>query len=115
MRNSNMVQKKTTQVWDLLVECTNGSSIWIPLKDLKVSIPSKLTGYVAQNRFDVYSAFKWWLRDVLRRCNRIIAKVKAKYWRTTHKFGIQVPNYVNEALATDMENVNKLWYTAIQR
>ena len=52
---------------------------------------------------------------MLRHCNRIISKVKAKYWRTTHKFGIRVPKYVNETLAIDKENGNTLWYTAIQK
>ena len=52
---------------------------------------------------------------MLRRRNRIIANVKAKYWRTTHKFGIRVPKSVNEALAIDKENRNTLWYTDIQK
>ena len=52
---------------------------------------------------------------MLRRRNREIAMVKAKYWRRTHKFGIRVPKSVYEALAIDKENGNKLWYTAIQK
>ena len=52
---------------------------------------------------------------MIRRRNRIIAKVKAKYWHTTHNFGIQVPKSVDEALAIDKENGNTLWYTAIQK
>ena len=60
-------------------------------------------------------AFKWWTRDVLRSRNRILAKVKAKKWRTTHKFRIRVPKSVNEALEIDKENVNILWYTNIQK
>ena len=48
-------------------------------------------------------------------CNIIIAKVKAKYWRMTHKFWIRVPKSVDEALAIDKENGNTLWYSAIQK
>ena len=55
------------------------------------------------------------MRDVLRSLNIIIAKLKAKYWRTTHKFGIRVPKYVDENLAIEKENGNTLWYTAIQK
>ena len=55
------------------------------------------------------------MRYVLRRRNRIIAKAKAKYWRTTHKFGIRVPKSVDEALAIDKENGNTLWYTSIKK
>ena len=55
------------------------------------------------------------MSDLLRRSNIIIVKLKAKYWRTTHNFGTWVPKYVDEALAIDNGNGNKLWYTAIQK
>ena len=105
-----MVPKKTTRGWYLLVEWKDGSYIWIPFKYLKASNPLELAKYTAGNLLDVDP-----VRDVLRRRNRIIAKVKAKYWRTTHKFGIQVPKSGDEALAIDKENGNTLWYTAIQK
>ena len=77
------------------------SSSWITLKYFKASNPVELAKYATGNRLDVEPTFKWWVNDVLKRRNRIIAKVKAKYWRATHKFGIQVPKSVNEALAID--------------
>ena len=40
--NGNMVPKKTTQGWYLLVEWKDGSSSWIPLKDLKAYNPVEL-------------------------------------------------------------------------
>ena len=84
-----------------MVEWKDGSSSLIPLKDLKASNSVELAEYAAVNQLDVDPAFKWWVRDVLRRRNTIIAKSKAKYWRTKHKFGIQVPKSVDEALAND--------------
>ena len=92
-----------------------GSSSLIPVKYLKASNPLELAEYAAGKRLDVEPAFKWWVIDVLRSRNRIIAKVKAEYWRTLHKFGIRVPKYVDEALSFDKENGNTLWYTAIQK
>ena len=59
--------------------------------------------------------FKWWVREVIRRRNKIMAKVKAKYWCTTPKFGIRVTISVDEALAIEKENGNTLWYTTIQK
>jgi hypothetical protein len=41
----------------------------------------------------------WWQ-------NRIISKVKLRYWRTTHKFGICLPHSVEEALKIDDETGN---------
>ena len=79
MHNGKMVTKKTTRGWDLLVEWKEGSSSWILLKYLKASNPVELAKYAAGNLLDVEPAFKWWVREVLRRGNRILAKVKAKY------------------------------------
>ena len=84
-----------------MVDWKDDSSIWILLKYLKSSNPVELAEYAAGNRLDVEPAFKWWVRDVLRSCNKILAKVKAKYWRRTHKFGIRVPKSVDEALSID--------------
>ena len=55
------------------------------------------------------------MRNDLRRRTIIISKVKDKHWRKTHKFGIQVPKYVNESIAIDKNIGNKLWYTDIQK
>ena len=49
----------------------------------------------------------------IRKRNRIIAKVKSKYWVRTHKFGIKIPKNVAEARAFDAENGNTLWWDAI--
>ena len=110
-----MVPNKTTPEWDLLVEWKDSSSIWIPLKYLKASNSVELAKYMSGNRLDVDPTFKKWVRDMLRRRNIIIAKLRTKYWRTTHKFVIRVPKSVDEALEIDKENGNTLWYTAIQK
>jgi hypothetical protein len=60
-------------------------------------------------------AFNWWVPYTLRKRNKIIKKVKAKYWRTTHKFGIRIPKSVEEALLIDMENGNLLWRDAVDK
>ena len=113
--NGNIVPKKTTRGWDLLAEWNYISSRWIPLKYLKVSNPIELAKYASRNRLDVKPAVKWWVRDAIIRRKSIIDKVKAKYWHTTHKFGMRVPKSVDEALAIDKETVNTLWFTAIQK
>jgi hypothetical protein len=46
---------------------------------------------------------------------RIVKKVKAKYWRTTHKVGIRLPKNVEKALRIDAENNNTLWRDAIEK
>ena len=80
--NGNLVTKKTTRGWGLLVDWKDGSFSWIPLKDFKASNPVELDEYAAGNRLDVEPVFKWWVKYVLRRQIRIIAKKNPKYWCT---------------------------------
>ncbi|MEM9369349.1 MAG: hypothetical protein AAGD07_25505, partial [Planctomycetota bacterium] len=114
----NKTRKMTTRGWQLLVEWTDGSQNWIPLKDLKESNPIEVAEYAVANKIDHEPAFAWWVSDTLRQRNRIISKVeskKSKYWTRTHKFGIRLPKTVEEALETDEENGNHLWRDAINK
>ena len=85
------------------------------LKDIKDSNPVEVAEYAVANRIQDEPAFAWWVKPVLRRRNRIISKVKKKYWRTTHKYGIRVPKSVQEALQLDEINGNTLWQDAINK
>ncbi len=44
-----------------------------------------------------------------------IAKIKTKYWRTTHKFGIEIPKSVEHALQIDYEMGTNYWRRAIEK
>ncbi len=109
------IPKKTTRGWEFLVHWKDGSSTWVPLKDLKVSNPLELADYAKAQNIEDEPAFKWWAPYVHRKRNRTINKVKSKYWRTTHMFGIRVPKDVDEALRLDEENGNTFWYDSIQK
>ena len=113
-RNGNRVPKTTTRGWSLLVSWKDGSSDWIPLKDLKDSYPVQIAEYAIANKIANEPAFNWWVHTVLRKRNRIVAKVK-RYWRTTHKFGIRVPKTVDEALAIDEETGTDFWRKALAK
>jgi hypothetical protein len=100
--------KPTNRGWSLLVSWKDGSSDWLPLKDLKDAYPVQIAEYAAANKIAHEPAFNWWVHTVLRKRNRIVAKVK-RYWRTTHKFGIRVPKTVEEALSIDDETGTDFW------
>ena len=38
-----------------------------------------------------------------------VAKVKSRYWRTMHKFGVELPHRVEEAYKIDKQNRNDYW------
>ena len=86
--NGNQVPKQTTIGWKLLVGWKDGSEEWIPLKNLKASNPIELAEYAVANNLGDEPAFKWWVAETLRKRQRIIGKIKSRYWVTTHKFGI---------------------------
>jgi len=70
--------------------------------------------YAVANRIDDEPAFAWWVQAVIRKRDRIVAKVKSKYWQRTHKYGIKkIPKSVQEAIPLDKENGNTLWWDAI--
>ena len=84
------------------------------MKDVKESYPVQLSEYYATSaRIAEEPAFAWWVLYTLRKRNRIIAKLKSKYWIRTHKYGIKIPKNVCEARQFDLENSNTLWWDAI--
>jgi hypothetical protein len=114
-RGGRRSRRQTTKGWWLLVEWKDGTTSWIPLKELKASFPIELAEYAVANKIVEEPAFAWWVKDVLRKRNRIIAKLKSRYWKTTHKFGIRLPHSVEEALRIDEETGTDLWRKAVEK
>jgi hypothetical protein len=86
--NSHEKPKNMMQGWFLLVQWKDGSVSWEKLSDLKASNLVEVTEYAVANHLVKGPAFKWWVLHVIKRRNRIISKVKSRYWKTTHKFRI---------------------------
>ena len=96
--NGNKSPKITTRGWELLVDWKDGSKSWMNLKDLKESSLIEVAEYDVANRIVEEPDFKWWVPHTIRKRNQIISKVKSRYWKTTHKFGIRLPKTTKEAL-----------------
>jgi hypothetical protein len=112
-RNGRKHHRKTTKGWELLVRWKDGTETWTPLKDLKESYLVLVAEYAVRNRIDKEPAFVWWVPHVIKKRDRIVAKVKSKYWQRTHKYGIEIPKSVAEAKRIDEKNGNTLWWDAI--
>ena len=93
----------------------NDKTTWMDLKDVKEASPIELAEYAVANRIDDEPAFAWWIPYILKKQNGIISKVKTKYWKTTHKSGVQLPKNAAEALKIDIESGNDLWEKAINK
>ena len=113
--NGNKTPKKTTRGWKLQVQWKDGTTDWIPLCDLKDSNPIEVAEYAVANGLANEPAFHWWVRSTLRRKDRIVAKVKSRYWKTTHKFGFELPHSAAEALAIDKRTGTDFWRAAIEK
>jgi hypothetical protein len=114
MKNRVKRKHQTTQGWQLLCQWKDGSTNWVAsLKDMKNSYHVQVAEYAKVNWIDDEPAFAWWMEHTLRKHDRILLKMKTKYWQRTHKFGIRVPKMVAEAQAIDAENGDTLWWDAI--
>ena len=106
--------KLTTRGWELLIQWKDGSTDWVALKDFKESYPVELAHYAKDRGIHEEPAFAWWVPYVLKKQERILQKVKSKYWARTHKYGIRIPKNIREAMLIDRENGNTLWMDAIR-
>ena len=113
--NGNKHPRRTTKGWEIAVECRDGNQIWVPLKEAKEGYAVEVAEYeVAQGIADE-PAFKWWVPQTMNHLRRLVKKVKKKYWKTTHKYGIKLPHSVEEALKIDELTGTDFWRKAIDK
>lgn len=93
----------------------DGTTTWARLADMKESYPLEVAEYAVNNNLVEEPAFKWWVPYVLRKRDRIIGKVKKKYWQRTHKYGIRLPKSVKEAYEIDKATGTDYWAKAIEK
>jgi hypothetical protein len=107
--NGRTYLRRGTIGWQLCCQWKDGSSSWVNLSNLKESHPIEVAEYAKILSIDHELAFNWWVPHILKKRHRIISLVKKRnphYLKRTHKFGVEVPKTVNEALALDKKNDN---------
>lgn len=114
-KNGKQAKKQTTAGWDLEVEWADGTSSWLPLKQLKETNSVETAQYARDNRIIEEPAFDWWAMHVLKRRTRLIKMSQSRHKRSGYKFGIRIPRSTTEALEIDAENGNTDWYDAIMK
>ena len=78
------------------------------MKELKESNPIELAEYAQSNQLESEPAFAWWVPWTIRKRNRILKAMKKRYFRTTQKYGIELPKTVARALEIDKVTDNLL-------
>ena len=100
--------------WEFLVRWKDGSGDVVSLKELKESYPVSLADYVVEVNLINEEAFKWWVPHTLKKRERIIKLVKARFTRQ-EKFGIKIPRSPAEAYLFDRESGTNYWTKAIDK
>jgi hypothetical protein len=107
--------RQSTNGWNLLVLWKDGSEQWVPLKLMKESHPVEVAEFSVSRGIDSEPAFCWWVPFTLRKRDRIISAVKARVKRVSHKYGIEIPRTINDALKLDEKNKDTFWRDAINK
>ncbi len=119
VRNDGVTyQKRNTVGWQICCQWKDDSLSWEKLSDLKESHPLETAEYAVTMGINHAPAFNWWVPHVLRKRDQIIsavAKRSACFLKRTHKFGIEIPRTVKEALELDCYNDNTHWADAIAK
>jgi hypothetical protein len=82
------VKKKTTAGWEVEIEWKDGTTSWLPMKEVKATNSVELAEYAVANRIDSEPAFDWWVKPTLKRKKRLIKLSQKHHARTGYKFGI---------------------------
>jgi hypothetical protein len=81
---------------------------------MKEAYPVQTAKYAIANKLEHQTAFAWWVSTTLQRRDRIIAAaMKQRYHKRTHKFGIELPKTVKEALEIDRQTGTNHWREAV--
>ena len=108
-------KKRTTRGWEFCVQWKGGATEWVALKDLKDTYPVQLADYAKSFGIEDEPALAWWVPFVNRKRDRMIKKVKSKYWQRSHKYGIRIPKDIKEAKDIDESNGDTQWQDAIAK
>ena len=93
--------------WKLKCELSDGTCQWFDLKDLKQSNPVDVARYARKVGIDQEPAFKWWIPYNTKKAAAIEKAVISRLRASKTRFGIKIPDSVEECKAFDTENGNE--------
>ena len=97
-KNGRRHLRKNTKGWELLIKWKDKSESWIKLADMKESHPVEVAEYARARGIDKEPAFEWWVPHTLKKRQVILSALKKRIRKTTHKYGIEIPQVLNMPL-----------------
>ena len=107
--------RKTTKGWKLLIKWKDKSKAWIDLADMKEAHLVETAEYARTRGISDEPAFAWWVPYTLRKHEVILAAVKNRIRKMTHKYGIEIPRDMEHAHEIDSRNGNTMWRDALRK
>jgi hypothetical protein len=104
-----------TAGWLLEVLWQEGNTTWETLSAMRDMNMPKCAEYALQNGLADEPAFKFWVKHAIKKRSRMIKKVYKRRRMNRWKYGIEVPQNVNEAYVLDEKNKNTFWADAITK
>ncbi len=105
----------TLKGWEICLSWKDGTTSWHPLSEVKNSFPLLLAKYAVTNGLNDEPAFAWWVPHTIKKKKRLVKAIKSRYSQRSHKFGINVPKTVAEALEIDRQTKTTYWRDAIHK
>ena len=96
-KNGRHHLRKTRKGWELLIKWKDISESWIKLADMKESHPVEVAEYARARGIDKEPAIEWWVPHTLKKRQVILAALKKRIRKTTHKYGIEITTSVEHA------------------
>ena len=107
--------RKTTKGCKLLIKWKDKSKAWINLTDMKEVHLVETAEYARARGILNEPAFAWWVPYTLKKREIILAAVKNRIRKTTHKYGIKIPRDMEHAHKIDSRNDNTMWRDALKK
>ena len=82
---------------------------------MKKSNPIEVAEYATACGINNEPARIWWVPYTLRRRDQTIASINSRVKAMTHKYGVELPQTIEEALKFDKFNGNTYWRDAIDK
>eukprot|EP00957_Ditylum_brightwellii_P144779 11027440-Ditylum_brightwellii.AAC.1 len=85
------------------------------MSEVEESNPLQVAEYSVVHKLTEELAFAWWVKEILKKRDRVIYKMQSRMLKKTHKFDIKVPCNLKEARAIDRETGTNFWEKAIAK
>jgi hypothetical protein len=73
--------------WKLFIQMRDGTTRWLSLREVRNTYPLMAAEYAVGRSLDKKHAFAWWVPRVLQQKDRIVAGLKSRATKKTHKYG----------------------------